>query len=356
MPAQTFAAIDATPDPTAPDPTALARAERARVNGARSNGPVTAMGKARSSRNALKHGLRARLVVPEEDEAAFRGMAGRLFAEIAPAGELEGFLVADLAAAMWRTGRAQRLEAAALAGDEADEAKLGLALRYHGSASRELFRALRALQGLRRTPLTLERPAAVLADGRAGANDDAISAAAEPDTGVPEVAELAWGGGAALPPPPAGCLMLRPVPYHDPRDWYRSQNHAFPAAARVPVDARGTVFALEGERWIPRAWPADPVPTAPPTTAQRPNEPSQATDPAGKPPHATPVADPPLTPRHGLSWADLGPQEGAADLGDDPLRPIEPVAPGPGGGPGSFARFWGLAPPLTSAARAPGGG
>jgi hypothetical protein len=125
---------DLHPVPDPPDALAFARAERARRNGARARGPVTALGKARSSRNAFRHGLRAALVVPAEDAAAFRGMAGRLFAELAPTGELEGFLMADLAAAMWRTGRARRFEADALAGDRPAAAKLELALRYQASA------------------------------------------------------------------------------------------------------------------------------------------------------------------------------------------------------------------------------
>ena len=143
------------PDPPAPA-VPLSRTERARRNGARSRGPVPAAGKARASRNALVHGLRARvhLVVEAEDEAAFAALSTRLFAELAPAGELEGFLVARLAAAMWKTGRAERLEAQALAAlTGPDVGRLGLALRYQGSVARELSRCLRELRRLRDAPL-----------------------------------------------------------------------------------------------------------------------------------------------------------------------------------------------------------
>ena len=229
-------------------------------------------------------------------------MAERLFAELAPAGELEGFLVADLAAAMWRTGRARRLEAQALAGDEPDAAKLDLALRYQGSASRELFRLLRALHGLRHRPLTAEPAQAPEAEEPVAL---AMAPAGDaPDEILPEVAELAWGGGATVPPPPPpGCLMLRPIPYHRPRQWHCTRSSAFPATARVPVDAQGTVYALVGGRWEPRPWSMEPEPTWPRVASQRPNEPSQAVDPAAiscQPPAAP---DPLLlTPRHGLSW------------------------------------------------------
>ena len=140
----------------------LDRAERARRNGARSRGPVTATGKARSARNALKHGLTARhgVVLDGEDAPAFQAMAERLLADLAPAGELAAFLAGDLAAAIWRTGRARRLERQAFAGDAPDPDKLNLALRYGGSASRELYRALRALDRLRHRPHAAPAPRA----------------------------------------------------------------------------------------------------------------------------------------------------------------------------------------------------
>jgi len=54
---------------TAPRPRSPAQIEAGRRNGARSRGPVTLEGKARCSRNALKHGLAALHHFVLEDEA-----------------------------------------------------------------------------------------------------------------------------------------------------------------------------------------------------------------------------------------------------------------------------------------------
>ena len=52
--------------PRAAVPASNARAEASRKNGARSRGPGTAEGKARSARNALKHGLTADAAVQKK--------------------------------------------------------------------------------------------------------------------------------------------------------------------------------------------------------------------------------------------------------------------------------------------------
>jgi len=63
-----------------------ARAEASRRNGAKSRGPKTPEGKARASRNALKHGLRAakHLVLFAEDQATNAAciMIGRKCADL----------------------------------------------------------------------------------------------------------------------------------------------------------------------------------------------------------------------------------------------------------------------------------
>jgi hypothetical protein len=73
--------VDAAP--RAAVPVSTARAEASRRNGARSRGPRTPEGKARSSQNALKHGIRAQkfLVLPDEDAAESRRSRRRLVEE-----------------------------------------------------------------------------------------------------------------------------------------------------------------------------------------------------------------------------------------------------------------------------------
>jgi hypothetical protein len=97
--------------------TLSARARASRINGARSRGPRTAAGKARASRNALRHGLCARthLLLPDERAADFAAFAAALIAELAPEGPLQTVLAERVAVAAWRLARADRLEAEALA-------------------------------------------------------------------------------------------------------------------------------------------------------------------------------------------------------------------------------------------------
>ena len=153
-------------------PAAGARALVNRQNGAKSRGPVSAGGKARSARNALKHGLRSRrlALLDGEDPAEFRRFAAALHAELAPAGTLQADLVARIATAAWRARRSDRIEAAlfaryadaaadphdgpgpdlgaALIRDGHGPRAIDTLLRYRGSVLAELFRALAALKAL----------------------------------------------------------------------------------------------------------------------------------------------------------------------------------------------------------------
>src|SRR5215207_9333766 len=80
---------------------------------ARKRGPKTPEGKARSSMNALKHGLRARQfgLLPEEDRTEWAEHVGDLRAGYGPVDAAEEKLVTAIAVAMWKEIRADRVEA-----------------------------------------------------------------------------------------------------------------------------------------------------------------------------------------------------------------------------------------------------
>jgi hypothetical protein len=145
--------------------TASARALASRRNGAKSRGPKTAAGKARSARNALKHGLCSKtlLVLAEEDAAQFRALEAALLAELAPVGVLQAVLAQRVVSAAWRLMRADRMEAEVLDFRRLDDGGgLGLALirdgngtrgvetvmRYRNAAMAELLRAQKTLHAL----------------------------------------------------------------------------------------------------------------------------------------------------------------------------------------------------------------
>jgi hypothetical protein len=138
---------------------------RKNVNALSAGGPRTEAGKARSSRNSLRHGLTAKqAVIPGEDQAEFDQLHDDLIADRKPAGELEFQLVAEVAACMWRLARARRHEAKVLEvtidlyGSNAP--KLELVIRYIASIERQLHRTIARLERLQadRRELEAEKP------------------------------------------------------------------------------------------------------------------------------------------------------------------------------------------------------
>jgi hypothetical protein len=138
-----------------------ARAVASRANGARSRGPRTAEGKARASRNALKHGMCAKkfLLLPYDSRAEFAALESALLEELRPQGPLETLLARRLIAAAWRLARADRLEfemliggdphmspGGALTRDGGAERAFATLVRYRNGAQAEFFRTLKALQ------------------------------------------------------------------------------------------------------------------------------------------------------------------------------------------------------------------
>ncbi len=157
-----------------PRPRSPAQIEAARRNGARSRGPITPEGKARSSRNALKHGLAAlqHFVLEDEAPSELEELAARLIAEIEPESEIEARLVKRMAIAFWKSERAERIEVALFdaapklrppqAGFEWEEAdplttfdlkRFNAVRGYQAQQGRELSRCLKELRLLRREPL-----------------------------------------------------------------------------------------------------------------------------------------------------------------------------------------------------------
>jgi hypothetical protein len=143
-----------------------ARAEASRKNGARSKGPKTPEGKARSSQNALQHGLRAQkhMLLPGESAAEYQRLEAALLEELAPEGALQTVLARRVVAAAWRLERVERIEGDLFTWNQLGGAgrNLGLALirdcngarafdtllRYRGGTLAELWRALRTLKAL----------------------------------------------------------------------------------------------------------------------------------------------------------------------------------------------------------------
>jgi hypothetical protein len=88
------------------------RIDANRNNAQNSTGPKTAAGKARSSQNALKHGLRAeQVVLPTEDPQAFKEHLEAWVEDWQPPSMARRHLVDQAAVASWRIKRCIRLEA-----------------------------------------------------------------------------------------------------------------------------------------------------------------------------------------------------------------------------------------------------
>src|SRR3954470_1099616 len=157
--------------PTARTP---AQIEASRRHGARSKGPVTEEGKAKASRNALKHGLTAthHLVLEDEVSDALEALIATVAEETGAATEIEARLARRLAIALWKGERAERIETALFDAapklrppqtgfqwEEADPLttfdlkRFNAACGYQAQQGREISRCLKELRLLRKDAL-----------------------------------------------------------------------------------------------------------------------------------------------------------------------------------------------------------
>src|SRR5687768_1731541 len=98
--------------------TAISERKRAanRANARRSTGPRTPAGKAAAARNALVHGLTARLILlPGEDPREYRRFARRILDELAPDGALQEELAGEVVDLSWKLRRVPGAESILLA-------------------------------------------------------------------------------------------------------------------------------------------------------------------------------------------------------------------------------------------------
>jgi hypothetical protein len=83
----------------------------AQTQKSKSTGPRTPEGKARSSVNALRHGLTGRVVVlPSEDMDAYYAFCGDLIADLAPETPVERQYAQTFCDTQWRLNRARSIE------------------------------------------------------------------------------------------------------------------------------------------------------------------------------------------------------------------------------------------------------
>ena len=86
-----------------------------RANGAKSHGPTSVMGKLISSRNSLKHGLLADiLLLPGEDHASFLALSTDIYDVYRPRNDVEDLYVQRMVDAEWHIRRVRDYEQAAL--------------------------------------------------------------------------------------------------------------------------------------------------------------------------------------------------------------------------------------------------
>ena len=123
------------------------------ANSLLSTGPATAAGKAASSMNHLKHGLRSsKIVLPGEDIAEYEYLRDRYIEENRPNGEQELFCVMEMVNAQWRLQRVEAAEHRLLSSDPDAiiNGSLDKLERYRTSITRSYHKAYDQLSKMRK--------------------------------------------------------------------------------------------------------------------------------------------------------------------------------------------------------------
>jgi len=203
------------------------KSKAARINGAKSKGPVTPEGRARSSQNALRHGLSSAVVVlPHEDRSLFEHLRDSYMESFQPTDQPQHDLVETMAAARWRLNRLQEIEAKLLEKEMVLRAKaiakeltemteveklawvfdnlanngksLAMLVRYEGSLNRTYERAFKQLQQLQKP--VAQPPARESAQIQNEPNEQPVPAAQPQNEPTPEPQNA--GLTPPLPPSP----------------------------------------------------------------------------------------------------------------------------------------------------------
>ncbi|MBY0504882.1 MAG: hypothetical protein K2X03_13295 [Bryobacteraceae bacterium] len=126
-------------------------------NSTRSTGPRTPEGEAKVSQNANRHNLTGRLLIREDEHAAFAHFEESHRAQIQPTGALELTLFAQFIAAGWNLQRIEALQSESLL--NADFPQLDRLTRYRAQHERSFYRALQELKALQTARELQERVA-----------------------------------------------------------------------------------------------------------------------------------------------------------------------------------------------------
>jgi hypothetical protein len=123
------------------------------ANAQLSTGPSTEEGKARSARNAVKHGLTSKdLVVSDQEIDELQQLVNDLKAELKPEGATESLIFQEIIHASWNLRRVRRLEASYAFHGEDPLRSIGLGpfldrlARYRTGFERAFYRALKELR------------------------------------------------------------------------------------------------------------------------------------------------------------------------------------------------------------------